>query len=43
MALLAEGQTEVADAFAGRLRPPERFGVGEWGEWPSGQPLLRGA
>lgn len=43
VALLAEGQTDVADAFAGRLRPPERFSVGEWGEWPSGQPLLRGA
>lgn len=43
VALLAQDQTTIADAFAGRLRPPERFGVGDWGEWPSGQPLLRGA
>lgn len=43
LAMLAEEQTAVADAFAGRLAAEFRFGVGEWGRWPSGQPLLAGS
>ncbi len=43
LAMLAENQSDVADAFAGKLPPPERFGVGQWSQWPSGQPMLAGA
>jgi flavin reductase len=43
MAVLAESQTEIADAFAGKVPQEERFDLGEWSRWPSGQPLLAGA
>lgn len=43
VALLASGQSAVADAFAGLVPSDERFNVGTWGAWPSGQPLLKGA
>lgn len=43
LALLAEDQAEVADAFAGRVEPEARFGAGRWSEWPSGHPMLLGA
>jgi flavin reductase (DIM6/NTAB) family NADH-FMN oxidoreductase RutF len=42
-AMLADDQQAVGDAFAGRLDPSERFGAGEWAEWPSGHPMLLGA
>lgn len=43
LAMLGSGQEAIADAFAGRVKPPERFNVGQWGTWPSGQPMLHGA
>lgn len=43
MAALAEDQTEIADAFAGKVPIEERFERGTWSRWPSGQPLLQGA
>ena len=43
IAMLADDQQEVAEAFAGRLNLPDRFVAGHWGAWPSGQPLLQGA
>ncbi len=43
VAMLAEDQAAVADAFAGRLAPEERFGTGVWRDWPSGHPMLEGA
>ena len=42
-AMLADDQSEVADAFAGRVVAEERFSRGQWGEWPSGHPMLQGA
>ena len=41
--LLAEDQQEIGDAFAGKLRLEDRFSVGHWTQWPSGQPRLEGA
>jgi flavin reductase (DIM6/NTAB) family NADH-FMN oxidoreductase RutF len=43
IAMLADDQAPVADAFAGRLDPADRFGVGDWARWPSGNPMLLGA
>ncbi|WP_297106169.1 flavin reductase family protein [uncultured Devosia sp.] len=43
MAMLATGQEDVANAFAGQVEPAKRFDVGNWDAWPSGQPLLQGA
>ena len=43
MAVLAEGQAEIADAFAGKVPSDQRFDRGIWSRWPSGQPLLAGA
>ncbi|HEY9344893.1 MAG TPA: flavin reductase family protein [Inquilinus sp.] len=45
VAMLAEHQDEVADAFAGKLAIPrsERFTRGTWSAWPSGRPKLAGA
>jgi len=43
LALLAEEQTELADAFAGKVKAAERFKLGRWGKWPSGHPMLSGA
>ncbi|WP_449396406.1 flavin reductase family protein [Devosia riboflavina] len=43
MAVLAEDQSEIADAFAGKVVPEERFDRGTWSRWPSGQPMLDGA
>lgn len=43
LAILAEGQEAVGDAFAGKGAVDERFGVGAWGEWDSGRPMLEGA
>ena len=43
LAMLAQGQSELADAFAGQVAPELRFDLGRWGEWPSGQPHLQGA
>lgn len=43
LAMLASGQTEIADAFAGKLAAEQRFGLGRWGKWPSGHPKLHGA
>ena len=40
LAMLAEGQTAVADAFAGHVPAEKRFGIGRWVHWPSGQPRL---
>jgi len=40
IAMLSDGQSEVADAFAGRLDPADRFGAGTWSAWPSGNPML---
>lgn len=43
LAMLATGQADIADAFAGKLEGAERFKLGRWGRWPSGQPQLHGA
>lgn len=43
LALLADDQADVADAFAGRVEPEERFNSGRWSRWPSGHPMLLGA
>ncbi|MCP8884172.1 flavin reductase family protein [Devosia sp. XJ19-1] len=43
LAMLASEQREIADAFAGQVVPQNRFELGAWDAWPSGQPLLRGA
>ncbi len=43
LALLASDQASIADAFAGKVEAPERFALGEWRHWPSGQPQLQGA
>ena len=43
LAMLASGQTEIADAFAGRVPAPDRFKLGQWTDWPSGHPRLTGA
>ncbi|MBS3849039.1 flavin reductase [Devosia sp. BSSL-BM10] len=43
LAMLADDQQEVGNAFAGGMEPEHRFGVGEWSRWPSGHPMLLGA
>lgn len=43
LAVLAEDQREIADAFAGKVPQDARFAFGEWSRWPSGHPLLTGA
>ncbi|HTM77555.1 MAG TPA: flavin reductase family protein [Devosia sp.] len=43
MAMLAQGQEDVGDAFAGKLGLDDRFTYGQWGTWPSGNPMLLGA
>lgn len=43
VALLADDQSSIADAFAGRVELTERFNLGNWTEWPSGHPMLLGA
>lgn len=42
-AVLSNGQTDVADAFAGKTPAERRFDIGNWGRWPSGLPRLEGA
>jgi flavin reductase (DIM6/NTAB) family NADH-FMN oxidoreductase RutF len=43
LAMLADDQAAVADAFAGKLEPQDRFHHEHWSEWPSGHPMLLGA
>ncbi|KKB09093.1 flavin reductase family protein [Devosia chinhatensis] len=43
LATLADDQQAIGDAFAGKVDPRERFDIGKWDAWPSGQPHLRGA
>ncbi|HEV7317412.1 MAG TPA: flavin reductase family protein [Ensifer sp.] len=43
LAMLAEGQEMIADAFAGKIDAAQRFLVGIWADWPSGRPRLLGA
>lgn len=43
VAVLAEGQAALADAFAGFSTTPDRFSTGDWTPWRSGQPRLVGA
>ncbi len=43
LATLAEGQENIADAFAGQVAAENRFRIGDWTAWPSGQPHLQGA
>lgn len=43
LAMLADDQQAIGDAFAGRIEPGERFNVGDWAAWPSGHPMLLGA
>lgn len=43
LAVLATDQAEIADAFAGKVPHNERFALGKWSRWHSGQPLLDGA
>lgn len=43
IAMLADDQTAIADAFAGRVEASQRFNTGSWGAWPSGHPMLSGA
>jgi flavin reductase len=40
LAMLADDQVAVAEAFAGRVEPEGRFGQANWREWPSGHPML---
>lgn len=43
VAMLAEGQQILGDAFAGKLGKIDRFALGTWSRWPSGNPRLAGA
>ncbi len=43
LALLADDQAAVANAFAGRIEPADRFETASWSTWPSGNPMLLGA
>lgn len=43
VAMLAYGQDLVADAFAGKVPPSQRYLMGVWDQWPSGRPRLLGA
>jgi flavin reductase (DIM6/NTAB) family NADH-FMN oxidoreductase RutF len=43
LALLAQGQEAIADAFAGRSDPERRFETGRWMTWKSGHPRLVGS
>ena len=43
LAMLAEGQEMIGDAFAGKISHSQRFLIGVWGEWSSGRPHLFGA
>lgn len=43
LSMLAEGQTAIADAFAGQVAQELRFSQNDWVDWPSGQPRLLGA
>jgi flavin reductase (DIM6/NTAB) family NADH-FMN oxidoreductase RutF len=43
VALLSDQQAAIADSFAGKLDTTDRFSLGEWSHWPSGQPQLQGA
>ncbi|WP_406736583.1 flavin reductase family protein [Thioclava sp. GXIMD4215] len=43
LAMLAEGQEKIADAFAGKGEVHDRYAEGDWTQWPSGQPHLLGA
>lgn len=43
VAMLAQGQDSVADAFAGKHGDIDRFSVGEWQGWRSQMPRLAGA
>ncbi|WP_448952497.1 flavin reductase family protein [Labrys neptuniae] len=40
VAMLASGQDNIADAFAGKLGDIDRFDIGAWQSWSSGMPLL---
>ncbi len=41
LSMLASSQEEVANAFAGKVSPEERFAhAGSWAAWPSGRPRL---
>ncbi|SEP74999.1 flavin reductase [Devosia sp. YR412] len=43
IAMLAEEQADLADAFAGKVEAGERFSLGDWTDWPSGHPMLLGS
>lgn len=43
LAMLASGQKDIADAFAGQVAAEHRFTVGQWDAWPSGHPRLHDA
>jgi flavin reductase (DIM6/NTAB) family NADH-FMN oxidoreductase RutF len=43
LAVLAEDQAAIAEAFAGKVPAEERFDIGTWERWTSGLPLLSGA
>lgn len=43
LSLLADDQNEIGNAFAGKLNVDDRFALGSWSSWPSGQPKLAGA
>jgi len=43
LSLLAQGQEDIGDAFAGKIPPADRFLSRAWESWPSGRPRLRGA
>lgn len=40
LAMLAEGQEMIADAFAGKVTAEKRYLIGVWGSWQSGRPRL---
>ncbi|QCM03380.1 flavin reductase [Agrobacterium tumefaciens] len=43
VAALSRGQEEIADVFAGKGNLPDRFSIGDWDTWPSGNPKLADA
>ncbi|MEI2300902.1 flavin reductase family protein [Ensifer sp. MJa1] len=43
LAMLAQGQDLIANAFAGKIEASKRFLVGVWADWPSRRPKLLGA
>ena len=43
LAMLAQDQQQIADAFAGAVPADKRFAASNWSSWTSGNPRLAGA